>query len=293
MGLRPAHAVKGLNAPVSAAVVLLQKSLGLPPQPGRTYAEQTLRWFEWYIGPVAVALAVIGLGILVTMAVKHGSVTATVLLTLVGGIAALYLWSPDNTPDQIWVTRRYATGALPLFALAAAVALDVGATAVARHAEGRIWAKRIVAVGAAGLVAFPLGTLWPVRDFQSEANWLSAVQSACAVVGRHAAVAFPKGDYDAVTLPMTIEEWCHVPTAVLAESEPARDMFYVAQAFQQQGRTLWVLGSSASAISGAVPGLSSTLIATAVSKRELAKTLEGPPEHYATAVLDIYGAKVP
>jgi hypothetical protein len=291
--LRPAHAVAGLNSPVSAVVGRLQASLGLPLQPGRTYAEQTLRWFEWYIGPIALALAIVGLCLLVTMAIRSGSVTATVLVTLVGGIAALYLWAPNNTPDQIWVTRRYATGALPLFALAAALALDAGATAVARYEGGRIWARRVVAIGAAGLVAFPLGTLWPVRDFQSQANWLQAVHGVCAVLGPHAAVAFPERDYDAITLPMTLEDWCHVPTAVLAEAEPARDMVYVAQAFHQQGLVLWILGSSSAAVSGAVPGLSARLIGTAVSEHELAKTLEGPPEHYATAVLSIYGAKVP
>ncbi len=181
--LRPATAVYGLNGVVSAVVGQLQASLGLPAQPGRTYAEQTLRWFEWYIGPIAVALAIIGLCLLVTMAIRSGSVPATVVLVLVGGIAALYLWGPSNTPDQIWVTRRYATGALPLFALAAALALDVGATAVARVAEARAWAGRVAMVGAAGLVAFPLGTLWPVRDFHSEANFLHAVQEVCRVIG--------------------------------------------------------------------------------------------------------------
>ncbi len=291
--LRPATAVYGLNGVVSAVVGQLQASLGLPAQPGRTYAEQTLRWFEWYIGPIAVALAIIGLCLLVTMAIRSGSVPATVVLVLVGGIAALYLWGPSNTPDQIWVTRRYATGALPLFALAAALALDVGATAVARVAEARAWAGRVAMVGAAGLVAFPLGTLWPVRDFHSEANFLHAVQEVCRVIGPHAAVALPQGDYDAVTLPITLQDWCHVPTAVLARPQPEKDMVYVAEALKQRGRVLWILGSSTTAISGAVPGLSSTLIGTAVSNDELAKTLEGPPEHYATAVLAVYGARVP
>jgi hypothetical protein len=290
--LRPAHAVRGLNTPVSAVVVQLQTSLGLPVQPGRTYAEQTLRWFEWYIGPIALALAVIGLCALVTMAIRSGNFTATVLLVLIGGVAALYLWDPSNTPDQIWVTRRYATGALPLFALAAALALDVGAAAVARSADGRAWARRTVMVGAAALVAFPLGTLWPVRDFQAQANFLHAVQEVCKVIGPNAAVAFPARDYDAVTLPITIQEWCHVPTAVLRTSGPEQQLAHVAEAFKRRGRVLWILASSSSAISRAVPGLSSTLIGSAVSNHELAKTLEGPPENYAAAVFTVYGVKV-
>jgi hypothetical protein len=226
------------------------------------------------------------------MAIRSGSVTATVLLALVGGIAALYLWDPSNTPDQIWVTRRYATGALPLFALAAALALDVCATAVVRVGGGRGWEKRIVAIGAVALVAFPVGTLWPVRDFRTQANFLNAVKEVCSVIGPRAAVALPEGDYDAVTLPITLQDWCHVPTAVLPTPQSKPEMMYVAESLRRQGRVLWILGSSSGAISRAVPGLSSRIIGAAVSNEELAKTLEGPPEHYATATLSIYGAEI-
>lgn len=242
--LRPAVAVRGLNAPVSAVVTQLQLSLGLPAQPGRTYAEQSLRWFEWYIGPVAVTLAIIGLCVLVTMAVRSGSVTASVLLAVVGGIAALYLWDPSNTPDQVWVTRRYVTGALPLFALAAALALDIGVAALARFESGRTWGRRVVAVGTAGLVVFPLGALWPVRSFQSQANFLPTVEDVCKVLGPSAAVAFPAGDFDAVTLPIALQDWCHVPTAVLEKLPHGQDMTGVADAFKRRGKVLWILGSS-------------------------------------------------
>jgi hypothetical protein len=214
------------------------------------------------------------------------------LLAVVGGIAALYLWDPSNTPDQVWVTRRYVTGALPLFALAAALALDIGVTALARFESGRTWGRRVVAVGTAGLVVFPLGALWPVRSFQSQANFLPTVEDVCKVLGPSAAVAFPAGDFDAVTLPIALEDWCHVPTAVLEKLPHAQDMTGVAEAFERRGKVLWILGSSRGAISRAVPGLSSVLIGRAVSSKELAKTLEGPPEHYATAILTIYGAEV-
>jgi len=75
--------------------------------------------------------------------------------------------------------------------------------------------------------------------------------------------------------------------------QPEQEMVYAADALKRQGRVLWILGSSTAAISGAVPGLSSTLLGTAASDEELARALEGPPEHYATAVLTIYGAKFP
>jgi hypothetical protein len=290
--LRPAKAVNGPKTPATAVVAQLQTSLGLPWQPDRTYAEQTLRWFEWYIGPIALVFAVVGLCILVHRAIGSGSVPAVILLTLIGGVVALYLWSPSNTPDQIWVTRRYVTGALPLFVLSAAVALDVGAAAITRYLANGTWARQFAAVGGASLIAFPLGTVAPVRNFHAEANWLSTVRHACTVLGPRAAVVFAGGDYDAVTLPMTFEDWCHVPTAVLPHPEPESTLVPVSDRLRTAGWTLWVLGSSPRAIATAVPGLSSRLIGTGVSTEELARTLEGPPENYTASTLTIYGSRI-
>jgi hypothetical protein len=104
---------------------------------------------------------------------------------------------------------------------------------------------------------------------------------------------FPENDYDALTLPMTVEDWCHAQAAVLVGPEPGTRLLVAAERFRREGLTLWVLGSSAPAITGAVPGLSPRLISEGTSNEELARTLEGPPEHYYTAVLTIYGTKVP
>ena len=290
--LRPAKAVFGPSGPAATVVGQIQTGLGLPLQPDRTYAEQTLRWFEWYIGPVALALGIIGLGILVTWAVKYGRVTAVVLLVVLGGVVALYLWQPSITPDQIFVTRRYVTSALPLFLLAAAFALDVGADAVLRHAQTWTWARPMAAVGAASLIVFPLGTTSPVRNFHSQASWLPMIEHVCSVLGPQAAIVFPAGDYDGATLPLTLADWCQLPSATLLGPEPSQALVPTAQDLQRSGRVLWVLAWSKAEVSRVLPGLSPTLLGTAVSTEELERTLESPPENYATVVLNIYGARV-
>jgi hypothetical protein len=290
--LRPAKVLNG-NTGAATGVANLQSHLGLPSQPYRTYAEQTLRWFEWYIGPVALALGIVGLVLLVVWAIRSGSVTAIVLLTMVGGITALYLWNPNITPDQIWATRRYATAAFPLFSLAAALALDVAAGAVARLATKPLWPRQVAAVGAAGLIAFPLGTVAPVRNFHSQAGWLLEVQHACKVIGPDAALVFPPADYDGETLSLAFQDWCHDDTAMLDGPETEASLEAVATEFKQQGRTLWVVAYGSSAITSNAPGLKPEFLGEAVSSEELAQTLEGPPEHYAVNDLPIYAAPVP
>ena len=85
-------------------VATLQKASGLPVQANRTYAEQTMRWLEWYIGPVALGLAIAGMCILVLRSIRGGSGAAAILLFELGGVTALYLWNPNVVPDQ--VSRR-------------------------------------------------------------------------------------------------------------------------------------------------------------------------------------------
>ena len=123
--IRPLFPVEQASAS-SGGVTSLQRFYGLPIQPDRIYSEQTMRWFEWYIGPVTLALAGVGFCILVVRAIRSGSVASIVLLTVLGGITALYLWDPEVNPIQLWASRRFATAAFPLFMLPAALAIDFG-----------------------------------------------------------------------------------------------------------------------------------------------------------------------
>jgi hypothetical protein len=283
------HRVTGAAGGVAA----LQRHLGLPVQANRMYSEQTLRWLEWYIGPVALALAVVGLCLLVMRIIRSGSAVAIVLLTMVGGITALYLWNPNVNPVQIWASRRFTTAALPLFLLAAAYALDFGATTLERQTLGRTWPGRFALAASLGLVLFPLATTWPVMNFSNQANWLPLIKRACAVIGPKAAVVAPPVAYASDLLPMTYEDWCHVPVATLQGPVTLSTLQYAAEQFRREGRTLWILGQSPQSITSAVPGLHVTAIGSADSPRELEYTLVGPPQSYHPDVLAIYAARLP
>ena len=242
----------------------LQQTMDLPVSPHRTYAEQTMRWLEWYIGPAALALGIAGLCILVVWSIRRGRAGSIVVLAMLAGITALYLWNPKVTPDQPWAIRRFATAGIPLFMIAAAITVDVTASAAGRVLRARAWVGRVLVAGTAALLAFPLAASLPIRSFELQSSYLLAVEQTCTALGPNSAVLFPlENDYDSVTLPQTLREWCgNLPVAHLTKQITSAQLEKVATDFKHEGRTLWVLSGQPSAITASAPGLRPTLLAT-------------------------------
>jgi hypothetical protein len=104
----------------------LQKLLGLPVQPTRSYAEDTMYWVIWYIGIPALLLGGIGAALLTRRCVRallrwrdpDGTARAWALpLAVLGWAAAIALWAPGTVPDQPWASRVLVPAATPAFLL--------------------------------------------------------------------------------------------------------------------------------------------------------------------------------
>jgi hypothetical protein len=117
---------------VYTAIKALQRAQGLPIDPTRTYAEQTLYWVIWYIGLPTVLLGAFGLALVVRRCLRAlltwqdptgvWRAWALPLATICAG-SVVVLWAPDIIPDQPWASRRLIVMAIPgliLFALWAA-----------------------------------------------------------------------------------------------------------------------------------------------------------------------------
>lgn len=96
----------------------LQLAEKVTVDPSRNYAESTVTWLTWYLGPFLVILGLLGLAVLIVRAVRRGdlSLTPFLLLFVVTGIG--YLVKPSITPDQIWAMRRFLPTVVPGLALA-------------------------------------------------------------------------------------------------------------------------------------------------------------------------------
>jgi hypothetical protein len=274
-------------------VAHLQRLEGLPIQPTRTYAEQSMRWIEWYIGPVALTLAIAGLCVLSWRAIRRGSYTSLVVLLLSGIITAHYIWNPSITPDQLWASRRFVTAGLPLLLLAAGVAVDGVARMASIRSVEPLWIRTSMGLGVLAVAVFPLIATAPVADLQSGVSSLPMIERVCAKLGPDSAVLFPHGDSDGVWLPQTIRSWCNLPAASLGHSIPAPRLATLAKAFQDQGRTLWLAAASPASIKEVDPSLKPILAGQSFDRSSVAATLVRLPDSYQTSGLGIYVARIP
>ena len=306
--LRPALQHQS-QANYSPTIAGLQKQEGLAVNGRELYGQDTMRWMSWYLGPVTLALAVVGLCVLIWRAVRHANAAATLVLGITATLTAIYLWKPNITPDQIWAMRRFVPASLPLLVLAAAAALDAAIAALpvlgslARSAKpvgadrlvGGGWRRPAVAVGAVGavaLVAFPLGTTLPVARFSWQANYLPVIDRTCETVGEDAAVLIAPSDIGGLTLQQTLRDWCDVPVARPASLVTAASLRELAAKWQADGRTLWVLGTTTATLAAVLPGERPTLIGQGVGSRDLVRTLTRAPDRYDSRSLAVYGVQV-
>ena len=171
--------------PGSRVVAGLQRLQALPIDGGRTYAEHSVGWLGWYVGPVTLLAAV---GTLVVLARRAGQwwssgssvVPAWLPPTVVGvGSAVLTLYRPGITPDHPWADRRLVPVLLPVVVLAAVAGLArVTALARARRSAGLFAAVPAVGVVAL-LVPAWLGTAG-VATARTEQGQLAAARAVCA-----------------------------------------------------------------------------------------------------------------
>ena len=125
--------------PGARYVAGMQARQGLPVDGGRTYAEQTVAWLSWYVGPVALVVALVVLSLVTrsgVASVARGWMEPWVpALVVAAGSTLLTLARPGITPDHPWADRRLLV-ALPLVVVLVVVALHWLVVERSRRAVG-------------------------------------------------------------------------------------------------------------------------------------------------------------
>jgi hypothetical protein len=132
-----------VRGPASPYVAALQRLEGLPVDPGRLYAENTLYWVVWYLGVPALLLGMIGLAMVTRQCVRalitwrdpSGVAQAWAFpVAIIGWGLFAALWLPSTVPDQPWASRRLVPVILPGLII---LAVWVAAWLIGRaHARG-------------------------------------------------------------------------------------------------------------------------------------------------------------
>ncbi|MEO6790857.1 MAG: hypothetical protein ABI249_07440 [Ornithinibacter sp.] len=207
------------NDPGAVYVAGMQRRSGLTVDGGRTYAEDTVNWLSWYVGPIALVVALVVLAAALryaTRRVSAGELPACLpALVVASGSTLLTLLRPGITPDHPWADRRL------LVALPLVIVLDLVAAAWLA-ARGRPQARPWLGQALAGLlvvsVALPavLAT-WPHRSERIERGSLGVAEAVC--------VALRPGDMVLMVDSRAANEWsqvvrgmCRIPTLAVVTS---------------------------------------------------------------------------
>ena len=273
----------------------LQQAAGLALDPKRTYAERSFGWMSWYLGPIAVAAAIVAAALLVRRLLDRQMHETLAGIALLGPASAIYLWRPNISTDQIWVMRRYLFSALPLLTL-----LAFGLVAGLWHFVPKgiprfVTMAAAVAIGAAAVV-YPLAAVKPVRNMTEQRGDVDVLRDACGIVGRHAAIVLlpsPTGLLSSWA-PQSVRGWCNVPVAIMPGTAAGRPalLAQLATEWSKQGRTLWVLADSSDTIHAVLPSAAVRTTRTAVNPYFLERTLVRRPSHYATEMFSLMLAPV-
>ncbi len=270
------HLEKTTELP-NSLVGFLQQAEGLLVESARRYYEHSMQWLSWYLGPVTLALGILGVALAIRVVVL-GRGRRTGLSLALGAFLAptvLYLWRARAVPDQMWVMRRFLPVTIPGIALACFAVLGI------------MWRTRdvllrvvAVVVGIAAVVV-PALALQPVWRTSTQKGLQVATDALCASIGPDAAVVVLRDDALDQVLTQTIRSWCDVPVA--GATDGVRQGLGASArrpVGQKSGRHLVVVGSRPDAVAAVAPNLVVDIEGT--NPRELEQTLTRRPSQLVT-----------
>lgn len=263
--------------PERPALTGYQAAEGVPVDATRSHHEFGFVWMEWYLGPVVVALAVLGLALLARRAVRGRASPPELVVLAVGIIAGLlYWWRPSIFADQPWASRRFMPAIYPAAALAAVLALrDAARTLLAagsphRHLlVGCVAAAMLVPVGA---------TTWPVRDGRTQAGYLAPILTTCELLGDTAAVVVVEQNEPRRLAP-AVRAWCGAPTISLADPS-AEGLDRLAAAWAERDTTLWIVSDDPELLGPYLDDSEPLGSAVGHGSGAIERTLTRPPQRY-------------
>src|SRR5262249_37944133 len=155
--------VQHMHGVAEGLVAGLQAAEHVAVDPTRNYFERSMVWMGWYLGPITVAVAILGAALLARQLLLGRMSRALTVLVVLAPASALYLYKANAFSDHVWVTRRFLVSSFPLLILLALglAAAWFGTDSARRGAIALRAAAVVIAIGA---VAYPLHTIVHVRS---------------------------------------------------------------------------------------------------------------------------------
>lgn len=167
-----------------------------------TFAEQTLNWIWWYIGPLALLLGFAGAIWLVIRLLRGKQQQWWPLLLTAGVTAALYVVQPSITADQPWATRRFLPLVMPcLVLITMSVLSSLYRVRIIRYKSLIGNAEVAAAVLTTIVVLSPLFVSYPFMIRRLYVPQLSQMQTICAQTPKESLVIWAGAAHDFATQP--------------------------------------------------------------------------------------------
>jgi hypothetical protein len=202
---------------------------------------QTMAWLDWYLGPVVLALGVVGLIAMVWKGLQtQGPRSSLLFAAVVAATTIVYVHDPNISADQVWAMRRFLPLTLPGLLVAAAWVL----AALVRRYRGPRWFPTTAWVAGALVFVTPAALVTrPLRDTRVEVPMLQGVDAVCDTAGPNAAILVAGPGNNVVTLPDSLRAFCSVPTGGDLDIS-ASDVLRLENEWALEGRELVVVSSS-------------------------------------------------
>lgn len=277
-------------------VQIVQRINHLPIDGTKRYAELSVRWISWYVGPITLTLAIIGAAAL-TVTLVRGTLRLPAQITtyMLVPPALLYIWRPTITPDQIWAARRFLPAVFPATILLA-FALLCG---LARARYPRLVGQRrsLAIVVAIATVVFPWITIRDVTQMTEQRGLFPVISTACRILGHDSAVvvlqdlAPPSVVY--LSDPQTLRSFCDVPVTVMLGRPNTGLLHSLSAEWKVQGRRMFVVAFAPQTILRALPHAKLRETGRRINTHFLEQTLTRPPDKYTPEEFQLALAQVP
>ena len=288
--VRPATTtVTGAPSPVIAT---LEAAEGRVAEGVRRYSEHSVQWLGWYLGPIALALGIAGLALVVRRLVARPAQDLRLLpfVAVLVTVSGLYLWRPSIVPDHVWVMRRYATVTIPGLVLLSALAGQALADRWRRRGWTALVPLTALAVAAA-VVGFPVATVVPVAGASTQEGMLDGVEDVCRAVGPSGAVVVVPGGALELVAGQALRSFCGVPVAIARPELSAAQVGDLASAWAADGRALHLVGADAARV-GSLGGRQPEVEVAVTNDQQLEATLTQRPDEVVSVPVSLVVAEV-
>ena len=275
----------------AAFVASRQAAEGLAVDGARTYAEDSMRWLDWYLGPVVLVLGVIGAALLLRRVIRGHTRAALPFLLVFLGTALLYLAKPSIYPDHPWASRRFLPVVFPSLIALCFWTLRLAWDRAAALGRRAALARAAVALAAAAAIAFPAAYLDGLADEQGPQVPLAyETEGLCEGLAPDAAVAIP-GDLGLENQYLqTVQVFCGVPVVATPAGAPLATYRELDRLVRANGRRLWIVSGVPHPFGPPPPGVVPEIDLTYDS---VEMTLERRPERVVPTRFTVFKVPLP